>query len=37
MGEITGRRAKSKKPADPQQAATRIAIEMRRVVQLPFP
>lgn len=36
MGEIAGRRANSKNPATPQQAATRIAIEMRRVLQLCF-
>ena len=32
MGAITGRRAKSNKPANTTPAAARIAIEMRRIV-----
>jgi hypothetical protein len=32
VGAIIGRRAKSNKPAKAQQAATKIAIEMRRII-----
>ena len=32
MGAIAGRRARSNKAANTQQAATRIAIEMRRII-----